>query len=361
MRRTFLLLAGAAACLLVIVLAPTSGRAGESAFIPPHRYRIGILEAGPNWVHDKMLAAVHAGLRTRGWDRWIEFPANAHRIGSWSADGRATTAKLAAELMARQDLDCIIAMGTEAALALLAANNGKTPVVGMTLSDPVAAGVVKSDKDSGVSNLTTCVIPNQWISMLRLFYDVIRFKKLGIMYQDTPAGRTYSNVDDARDIAREQGFSLQEYSRLGGDANTNQCLDGIKWLTDHGVDAFYIPDIPCFDWSINDPKPLFTYLTKHNIATFARTGLPLVQLGALMGAFTMDMTALGEFHAGQIAAILDGANPRGLNMLMNDKLGMALNLETAIKEGLDFQADVLVSADVIVAHSIDVETLRKWY
>lgn len=350
-----------ACCLFLLLLAPGIGMAKKTAPVEPRVFRIGILEAGPNWVHDKMLAALQASLRAKGWGDKVDFPRDGRKVGTWSLDGRASTHLLAAQLMARQDLDCILAIGTEAAQALLAKNNGKTAIVAMTLSDPIASGVVKNEKDSGVANLTTCVVPDQWVNMLRLFYSVVRFKKLGVIYQDTPAGRTYTNLEDARDVSREKGVTLVEYNRLEGEASTNNCRKGLEWLISQGVDAFYIPDVPCFDWTENDPGPLFALLNKHKVATFARTGLPLVQLGALMGSCSFSLDPLAAFHADQLIAIFSGASPRSLKMIMPDDLGLSLNLETARKLRRDFPADVLVSADVIVARTIDLKTVRKWY
>ncbi len=352
----------AVACVVCGLLF-LSGAAQAAKPAPQEKrvFRVGVLEAGPNWVHDRMLEALAEGFKAKGWDKRVEFPKDARSIGAWNPDGRASTPYLAAALMARNDLDCIIGMGTEAALALLANNNGRTPIVAMTLSDPVASGVVKSEKDSGVANLTTCIIPGQWLNMIRLFHSVVKFKKLGVMYQDTKPGRTYSNVEDARDVAREKGVPLLEYGRLESGADAKQCMKGLDALLAQGMDAFYIPDVPCFDWTVNDPRPLFEHLARHKVATFARTGLPLVQLGAFMGSCSFSMLPLGAFHAEQMIAIFKGRRPRDLSMFMKDDLGMALNLETARKIGRDIPSDVLVSADVIVSHTISLEVVRKWY
>lgn len=361
MRTKWLFSAAVACCLFCTVLWAAPAQAAEPKGGPKRVFRIGFLEAGPNWVHGVMMDALRDALRAKGWDKKVEYPEDARKSGAWSARGRATTANLAAELMQRTDLDCIIAMGTEAALALLTANNGRTPIVAMTLSDPVASGVVTSERDSGVDNLTTCVIPDHWLNMVRMFYSVVHFKKLGIMYHDSKAGRTYTNVEDARDVAREEGAVLLEYPGLEGDGETQQCYKGLEKLVAQGMDAFYIPDVPCFDWTVKDPRPLFEYLHKHRVATFARSGLPLVQLGAMMGSCTLNLNSLGEFHARQIMAILQGTAPRKLNMVKADELGLSLNLETAKKIGRDFSPDVLISADVIVSHSIDLDSVRKWY
>lgn len=321
-------------------------------------YRVAVLEAGTNWVHDKMLKALQNALEESGWGDRVQFPADARSINSWTTMGKAGTARMATQFMQRNDIDLVIGMGTEAAQALLACNNGRTPIVAMTLSDPIGSGVVKSGEDSGVDNLTTCVMPNQWLNMLRLFHTVVRFKKLGVVYEDTAAGRTYTSLEDARDVVREKGVRLVEFSHLPRGATVKQCQDGLTWLVDHGVDAVYLPDIPCFDWTANDPRPLLNYLREHKVATFARTGLPLVQLGAFMGAYDFELKPLGKFHAAQMISIFQGTQPRKLNMLMPDTMGLSLNLNTARKMGRDLSPDVLVNADVIVSRDLSLETVR---
>jgi len=356
----------ALACVLGVAFSAPALGAGKSQAAKARPaaarvFRVGVLEAGPNWVHEKMLEALETAFKAKGWGDRVIFPPDARKTGAWNKGGRNQTQAYAAELMARQDLDCIIGMGTEAALALMAKNNRHTPVVAMTLSDPIASGLVKNEQDSGVDNLTTAIIPDQWLNMLRMFYSVVHFKKLGVIYTNTRPGRTYANVEDARDVAREKGVPLLEYSSLEGEATAAQCMKGLDALIAKGMDAFYVPDIPCFDWTGNDPRPLFEHLAKHKVSTFARTGVALVQLGALMGSCSFDMRPLGEFHAAQMIAIFQGRKPRELSMITKGDLGLALNLETARKIGRDFSSDVLVSSDVIVSRTLSLDSVRKWY
>lgn len=348
-------------CLVLLaaataVAAPT----GRKQAAPKGKvYRVAVLEAGTNWVHDKMLKALQDALAGNGWGDKVQFPADARSINSWTSLGKAETLRMATQLMQRTDIDLVIGMGTEAAQALLSCNNRRTPIVAMTLSDPIGSGVVKSAEDSGVDNLTTCVMPNQWLNMLRLFHTVVRFKKLGVIYEDTAAGRTYTSLEDVRDVVREKGVRMVEFSHLGRGASVSQCKDGLAWLVSNGVDAVYLPDIPCFDWTTNDPRPLLNYLREHKVATFARTGLPLVQLGALMGAYDFDLKPLGKFHAAQIISIFEGVQPRKLKMVMPDAMGLSLNLKTARAMGHDMSPDVLVNADVIVSRDLSLDLVRK--
>ena len=127
----------------------------------------------------------------------------------------------------------------------------------------------------------------------------------------------------------------------------------------NGADAVYLPDIPCFDWTTDDPRPLLNYLRERKVAAFARTGLPLVQLGALMGAYDFELKPLGMFHAGQMISIFQGVRPRTLKMVMPDAVGLSLNLKTAKMMGRDLSPDVLVNADVIVSRDLSLDAVRK--
>ncbi|OIO01394.1 MAG: hypothetical protein AUJ49_07615 [Desulfovibrionaceae bacterium CG1_02_65_16] len=349
-------------CLLLLAVTTTAlaQRGRKQSAQPKNKvYRVAVLEAGTNWVHDKMLKALQAALAEKGWGDRVQFPADAHSVNTWTTMGKAGTHRMAAQLMQRTDIDLVIGLGTEAAQALLACNNGRTPIVAMTLSDPIGSGVVKSAMDSGVDNLTTCVMPDQWLNMLRLFHTVVHFKKLGVLYEDTAAGRTYTSLEDARDVVREKGARLIEFSHLKRGATVSECKSALTWLVTNGVDAVYLPDIPCFDWTTDDPRPLLSYLREHKVATFARTGLSLVQLGALMGAYDFELKPLGRFHAGQMISIFQGTQPRKLKMVMPDAIGLSLNLKTARMMGRDLSPDVLVNADVIVSRDLGLGMVRK--
>ena len=356
------LLAALFVCILLQALATAGfaqGSRRHDAQPKAKVYRVAVLEAGTNWVHDKMLTALKAALAEKGWGDKVQFPADAHSINTWTTMGKAGTYRMAEQLMQRKDIDLVIGLGTEAAQALLAKNNGRTPIVAMTLSDPIGSGVVKNAGDSGVDNLTTCVMPDQWLNMLRLFHTVVRFKKLGVLYEDTAAGRTYTSLEDARDVVREKGARLIEFPHLKRGATVSECKSALTWLVGSGVDAVYLPDIPCFDWTTGDPRPLLDYLREHKVATFARTGLSLVQLGALMGAYDFELKPLGGFHAAQMISIFQGVQPRKLKMVMPDAIGLSLNLKTARMMGRDLNPDVLVNADVIVSRDLGLSSVRK--
>lgn len=336
-------------CLLagiLILSIPVLGHAQEVAV-----KRIGYLEAGHFWLFDRTFEAFRQALAARAAVH-VVYPPDGHHSSGWEPENMARLPEMAEALMRREDLDLIVGMGTAAVKALLAANNGRTPILGMGMADPVAAGVVRNSTDSGVDNFTCHVIADRWTTMFRVFHDVVRFRKLGILYQDTPEGRVYSALDDVHDVAAELGFDVAAYGRLSSAETDDECRQGLARLREEGMDAFFIGPLNCFDWESNDVAALLHMLNDWKIPTFARDGSDFVKSGALMGFSTWNFGPTGEFLANQAVAVLTGAMPRSVPMLDRMEPTIAINLETAVTIGFHFPLDVLVVADEIFEHTV---------
>lgn len=326
------------ALLLILSVIPSTARAQGAI------KRIGYLEAGPFWLYDRTWEAFRAELSKKTEGR-SEFPINAKFSPGWEPENMKNLPEKAAQLLQREDLDLVVGMGTAAVKALLKANTGQTPILGMGMADPIAAGVIASAKDSGVDNFTCRITQNRWSAMFRVFYDVIRFKKLGIMYTDTPEGRVYAALDDARAIASELEFSLVEYGDLSSAESVEECSVGLEELRALGMDAFFIGPLNCFDIEGSGLSILLNKLRQWKVATFARDGSEYVKAGALMGYSTWDFKPIGKFLAAQSHAIFAGRSPRELSMLDRSEPSIALNLATAKAIDFDFPFDVLLVAD----------------
>ena len=310
---------------------------------PPVK-RIGYLEAGPFWLFDNTWSAFRDGMGKHE-DMRCEYPADARLSSGWQPEQMRRLPELAKQLLQRKDLDLVVGMGTAAVKALLAVNDGRTPILGMGMADPIAAGIVKSAEDSGVDNFTCRVEVDRWSSMYRVFYDVVRFHKMGIMFQNSQEGRVYAALGDAQAIASELGFELVLYDGLSSAESTDECRKGLDELHKKGMDAFFIGPLNCFDIGDAGMAPLLQKLNQWKVPTFARDGSDYVKAGALMGFSTWNFGPSGIALAGQAHAILTGTPPRALPMLDQSEPSIALNLATAKAIGFDFPFDVLVTAD----------------
>ncbi len=343
--------------LFILCVLATPGPGSVQAQDAPVK-RIGYLEAGRFWLFDRTFDAFRQALAEKPGVR-AEFPADAYHSPGWEPENMARLPEAAAELMRRRDLDLIVGMGTAAVKALLAGNNGHTPILGMGMADPVAAGVVRGVADSGVDNFTCQVITDRWTSMFRVFHDVVGFRRLGILYQNTPEGRVYAALDDVQSVASELGFDVVSYGGLSSAETDYECRQGLARLREEGMDAFFIGPLNCFDQEKNDAAALLRLLNDWKVPTFARDGSEFVKSGALMGFSTWNFGPTGQFLANQALAVLNGTTPRSIPMQDRMEPTIAINLETAVRIGFRFPFDVLVVADEIFEKTVRPDAARQ--
>ena len=301
-------------------------------------------EAGPYWEFTLLQKEILKALRQRGVADRIVLPDELYISPGWDASESVYRAE-ARKLMQNPDIDVIISMGTEATKALLAENNGRTPIMSVDVADPAGAGIVDRATGKGAANLTIRYTKDKWFKVFALFHEALPFLRLGIMYHDSPEGLSYSNVREAREVARERGFTLVEYPFLDKAESMESCTKGVDRLLAAGVDAFYISALNCFDWTQANPQAIFDTLNAHHIKTFARDGSVHVRRGALMGLSTLDYVPLGKFYADHIAAQLGLLPPNTQLETAAYTPKIALNLVTAQKMGMDLPLILLISAD----------------
>jgi ABC-type uncharacterized transport system substrate-binding protein len=317
--------------------------AGES------KYKIGYIEGGSFWMFDEVMTYIKENLEKEGWKDKVSFPNDAHFSPGWA--NKEELEQRAEELMKRRDLAMIIAGGSGATDAILAANNNRTPIISITVADPVKSKFVLSETDSGTDNYTTRINPSGYKPMFSVFHDVVKFKKLGMIYTDLPNGRIIGNVEDAYEIAEQRGFEIAEYvykvDRTKEDPPDDICLEGLQTLYSQGIDAFFIPALSCFDWTKSDVEKLLNFLTEKKIPSFARDGVNYVKSGALLGFSSQQFELQGKFHTNQIIKILEGASPRSLPMLDTTIPAISVNLAVAEKIGFSPSVAILSASDEI--------------
>ncbi len=324
--------------LFFIIFVSPAAAAGK-------KYRIAYIEAGEYWTYTKSYNAIKKYLKQQGWEDKLIFPKKLHFSPGW--DKKNELLEAAKDLMKRRDIDLIISAGTAATAAILKYNNGKTPILAMAVADAVKSKFVVSENDSGIDNFTVRIVPGRYKRMFEIFHQVVGFKKLGLIYPDNDNGRKYSNVEDARQAAKELGFKLITYKKIGSEEATPDCRVGINYLINHGMDAFFIPALNCFDWQLSDVASLLKILTRHKIPTFSREGTRTVKAGALMGFSTYDFTDRGRFLGKSVIKILKGTQPRKLKMVDNATPKITFNLKTAADIGFDPSVDILAASDEI--------------
>jgi ABC-type uncharacterized transport system substrate-binding protein len=385
-------------CLLLCVLAHAAGAQGPTpaagatpgpASLAPvaaqvfpttpkprpdgRKWRLGYLESGDYSEYPRTLRVIVAGLQELGWldvapipdglnghQMWqfladnvhsdtLEFVADAWwQPGNFDASKRpAVRQAIQDRIRERKDIDLVIAMGTLAGQDM-AALGSPVPTVVASTSDAVGAHIVKSVQDSGQDNLHARVQPERYQRQVRLFHDIVPFKTLGLVYDDSPEGRTYAAVDAVEQVASERHFTVRSCkARANGipqDEATRNALACYRQVAPQ-VDAVYVtvhrgitPD------SVGDVARI---LRDAKVPSFSMLGSEEVKKGILMSLAQADYSYVGLFYAETIARIFNGARPRQLNQVWIDPAKIALNLETARLIGFDPPVDILLAADEV--------------
>jgi ABC-type uncharacterized transport system substrate-binding protein len=247
----------------------------------------------------------------------------------------------------RKDIDLMIAMGTWAGQDL-ANDKHSTPTEVISASDPIASGIIKSVEDSGFDHIHAQIDPYRYERQLRVFHDIVGFKKMGICYEDTEAGRSYAAVDTVEKISKERGFQIVRAFTKSDVADTKLAEESVKKAFKDLVkkcDAIYVTVQGGVSYR-SIPK-LVEITNSHQIPTFSQSGSEEVKYGFLASLSQAGFKYIGEFHAQIIAKILNGAQPRKLRQLFEEPPKIAINLKTAEIIGFDPPVDILLAADEI--------------
>lgn len=337
------------------------------------KWRLGYFESGDYSEYPRTLRVIVAGLQQLGWltvpaipdglngrDMWTFLAKNAKsdtlqfvddawwQPGNFDAARRpAVRQAITQRLSERRDVDLIIAMGTLAGqdMAMLGA---PVPTVVASTSDAVGARIVKSVEDSGLDNLHARVQPERYQRQVRLFREIVPFKTLGLVYENSPEGRTYAAVPAVEQVAKEIGFEVRSCDAASNgipvEEATKNAVDCYRKLSSQ-VDAMYVTVhrgiTPATVGQVAD------VLRIAQVPSFAMLGSEQVRDGLLMSLAQADYSYVGLFHAETIARIFNGAKPRQLSQIWIDPAKIALNLDTARSIGFDPPVDILLAADEV--------------
>ncbi len=340
------------------------------------KWRVVFYEGGPHANYYHYLEATVQGLMRLGWieksdirrirskrkdtkklwnwlvnksrSDYIEFVRDGYYSANWDDEQRKTNrSRLLKRLKSKNDINLVIAMGTWAGLDL-ANNHHSVPTIIMSTSDPVESGIIKSPDDSGYDHVHARIDPYRYERQLRIFHDIIKFKKLGIAFEDSIYGRSYSAIDTVEKVAADIGFKVVKCYTKSDISDTEiasnsviKCFDKLS----KEVDAIYVT----IQGGVNTESipRLVEIANKNSIPTFSQLGSKEVQQGFLFSISRPGFKPVGLFLSATIAQILNGAKPRQLKQLFEDSPSITINLKTAEIVGLYLYADILAAADTI--------------
>ncbi len=335
------------------------------------KWRIGYLEGGPYANYQAILKAMIANLMDSGWikpesipeprdksesktlldflsgkiqSNYLEFPSDASWTYDWEdAERERLKHDIIKRLKNNKDIDLMLAFGTWAGKDL-ANDQHNTPTMVLSASNAIQSGIIKSVADSGYDHIHAWIDPKKSNSQLRLFHDIIRFKRLGIAFENDPDGRSYCGIDDVLKLSLELGFQVIECHLPIASGTVHEEEELIKCHEQLAprIDSMYITDYAGL--TKNSITKLLSPLFKYKVPMFAQTRYDLIKNGILMGSNRADFKADARFYIQTFTSILNGAKPRDLPQKFESPLEIVINLESARKLGFRFPIDVLAGA-----------------
>jgi ABC-type uncharacterized transport system substrate-binding protein len=300
----------------------------------------------PDWNGEDMFSVWKVVSETTKSD-YIEFPLDAFITANWNNNLRINNKKRFLNRLKKNDIDLILSMGTWAGKDL-ANNEHSVPTIVLSSSNPLTAGIIKSNEDSGYDHVHVRVDPYRYERQVKMFHDFVGFKKLGVAYENSVYGRSYAAINLIEKTANKQGFEITRCFTqsdipaidIAGKSVVN-CFNRLA----KDVDAIYVT----VQGGVNDETipNLVAIANKYRVPTFYQGNSDGVSKGFLFSMSRAGFRPVGLFHAATIAKIFNGAKPRELNQKFEEAPNIAINLKTAELVGIYLQADILAAADEI--------------
>ncbi|HPO49860.1 MAG TPA: ABC transporter substrate binding protein [Spirochaetota bacterium] len=341
------------------------------------KFRIAIVQSGEYFEYYDVFEAMLNGLTTIGWMNELSFSGNFDRTilmllkelksqnysdyiefsedlffdFNWD-DARIPLIKKSKIFSGVIKADLIICLGTYAADFIVNKSNyDQIPVLADAISDPVGAGIIPSIEDSGRDFLTVRCDPNVYYRQIKLFYDVVKFKKLAVLYEDTGNGRSYAGIKDVERAAKEYGFEIVKNNNVLAEPMEKDFLKAqkmyLKALEDTlpNADAIYLGVSGGLE--AENVSNVVKVINKYKKPSFAMEGSRNVKKGVLLGVSASELRSTGIYNVKKIVKIFKGIKPGKLNQLFENIPSIAINLKTAEIIGYDVPIDIIGSSDEI--------------
>jgi putative ABC transport system substrate-binding protein len=321
-RRRFLLtsLAGA----LAAPLGAEAQRAGKV-------WRVGLFHVGLD--HDPpALAPLRESLKRLGYEQGK----NIHLDYRNQADEEA--ARATALAFVRERVDLIIAFENQAVRAAQAASS-TIPVVFVHVSDPAAAGFVKSVARPG-GNLTGVAdfVGELQDKRLQILGEIVRLQRLLILTDPTDPA-TPRLTADITSAASQLKIQLVERSATA-EADVKRIFASLKR---NDVDAVIVISPKLIT---NFPELILRLSLERKIPLTSHRKA-LVEKGALF-SYGPNYSAVGQDVAGYVDRIIKGTKPTDLPVQAAVRFELVINLKTAKTLGLTIPPSVLARADQVI-------------
>jgi putative ABC transport system substrate-binding protein len=319
--------AALAVAVAFALLVPTLSADAQSARV----WRVGLFHVGLD--HDPPgLAPLRESLKRLGYEEGRNIRLDYRNQADEEAAGETARA------FVRERVDLIIAFENQAVRAAKAATS-EIPVVFAHVSDPVAAGFVKSVARPG-GNLTGVAdfVGELQGKRMQIFGEMVRLRRLLILTDPTDPATSSLTAEITR-AASQLKVQLVE-RRATTEADLTKVFASLKKGEMDGL-IVVSPKL------LTNFPALILKLSLEQKIPLAYHRRALVDQGALF-SYGPNYPAVGQDVAGYVDRILKGAKPADLPVQQATRLELVINVRTAKAMGLTIPDSLRLQADQLI-------------
>ncbi|MFO1304948.1 MAG: ABC transporter substrate-binding protein [Burkholderiales bacterium] len=323
---------------LLVAVVGFAGSLAAGAQTTDRVYSIGYLSTGSaSTTYTRPLEAFRQRLRELGWDEGRNL-----RIEYRYAEGKADRLPALAEELVRLKVDVIVAAPTPSAQAAKDATR-TIPIVGLSLTEPVAVGLVPSLARPGgnVTGLTYGVDTDIFGKQLQLLMEAVpNVRRVAVLSNPASGGPTHKvRMESVKNSARALGLQLQIL-----EVNEPSDFDAaFAAMSKERAGALFLSGDAMF---FVHRARLADLATKHRLPSMS-TQRQWVDAGGLL-SYAPSFPEQYWRAATYVDKILRGAKPADLPIEQPTKFELAINLRTARELGIGIPQALLQRADDVI-------------
>ena len=295
---------------------------------------IGVLHVGSGGTYVGLLAEFRKELAVRGWKDGAQVT-----VEGFSAQGAYDQLPALAQTLAKKNPAVIVAV-TSRAVAAAAQAAPRTPVVMVSIGDPVAYGFAKSlSRPGGMITGLSNIAPDTASKYVELLVAAVPgLKRIGFLLDVGGSGGDLMKDSIHRSTAH---YSLE--AAIAEPRRPEGVEPGLQRLAKEGVRALACMPSPVFT---NERKTILQFAAMRRWPVIANTGV-WVRDGALLsyGASNRQQFRRAAYY---VDRILRGTKPGDLPVELPTTFEMAVNLKTAKALGLTMPPEIMVRATQVI-------------
>ncbi len=279
-------------------------------------------------------------------DTRILLPADKRFVGDWSLGGAATVLERA---LSDRDVDVVITLGILASQQAAHRASLPKPVIAPLVIDPILQDYPLTGGRSGRHNFAYVADFQSVANEVRAFHDIVQFKHLVALVDDSLLGALPQLGAKATDLAAALGVRI-DIVRVGAD------VESALAALPPGTDAIYVTPVRFSEPQVRD---LARGLAARKLPTFSVIGRSELAAGMLMttGGAERDTERLARRVVLMIQRIALGEDPARFEVAFPTSQRLVINMQTARDIGFSPRWQFLADAEQLNADVAGTQSL----